>query len=529
MGLIILGVNMRVWLIAVLMFMMVGCASQPGPLATSSSTDNRPEHEGAPLWLVESKAIDNEKVNCNLTPVKDNCQLQTIQKHSPMVVKPVNAREMVKVTATKGPLRQTVGKNKKDQNEKLPVQAAVPRTYQSLDSLAMAPDLAPEDPVQEGVFPEFSRGTVGEEVMVEEDVVEPAPRAEKPVMEMAARAESPEAPRPAVTPEKPASEVISRAVTPKPDAVVEARAAEDIEPLAVDPSLLAEADSAPAAEQAAKENENPKAVTVASGETLMAIAGRIQPEAAKRAAVALWMDNKEQFIDGNMNGILAGRVLSLGNLEKRLAEVDDKTARATLKEQWTEWTARNKPAPVAAVEEKPSENSEDAAEASAQAPAEDEGQANEAEPVASAASENDTEPAGNAASEQEGEEEPVARVTGDVASESDSAAVPVAHTADEEPAKPEAAAVPEKPAQEEPRAEAAPQAGEPVKTALSEPASAEAAKQQASAPAPKGNTFTRTMDNLQNKVTRVAENIWGSGFNKFVARVRGNALVNKEP
>jgi len=514
-----------------MMFMMVGCASQPGPLATSSGTDNRPGHEGAPLWLVESKAIDNERVNCNLTPVKDNCQLQTIQKHSPMVVKPVNAREMVKVTATKSPLRQTVGKDKKNQDEKMPIQAAASRTYLSLDSLAMAPDLAPEDPVEDGVFPEFSRGTVGEEVMVEEDVVEPAPKAQEPVMQMAAKADSPDAPRPAVTPEKPASEVISRAVTPKPDAAVEPRATENLEPLAVDPSLLAEADSAetPAANPDGQENESPKAITVASGETLMAIAGRIQPEAAKRAAVALWMDNKEQFIDGNMNGILAGRVLALGNLEKRLAEVDDKTARTTLKQQWTEWTARNQPAPVAAVEEKPSENSEDAAEARAETPAEDEGQASEAKPVASAASENDAEPTEDAASEQEGEEEPVARVTGDAASEPDSAAEPVAARVDEEPAKPEAAAVPEKPAQEEPRAEAATQAGEPVKTALSEPASTEAAKQQASAPASKSNTLTRTMSNLQEKVTRVAENIWGSGFNRFVTRVRGNALVNKEP
>jgi len=518
---------MRVWFFTAITFMMVGCASQPGPLATSSSTDSRPGHEGAPQWLVESEALDNDKVNCNLTPVKDNCQLKSVQKHSPMVVKPVNAREMVKVTVTKGPLRQTVGKDKK---EAPPVQAAIPRTFQSLDSLAMAPDLAPANTdAQDGIFPEFSRGTIGEEVMVEEDVVDPAPSVQEPVMEVAAKTESPEAPRAAVAPEKPVSEVISRAVTPNPGAVVEVRAAEDIEPLAVDPSLLAEADSAPAADQAAKENESPKAVTVASGETLMAIAGRIQPEAAKRTAVALWMDNKDQFIDGNMNGILAGRVLALGNLETRLAEVDDKTARATLKQQWTEWTARNQPAPVAAVEEKPEagESGEDAAEASAET--ENKDAANEPEPVASQTSGNDAEPAEDAASEQEGEEEPVAQVTDATATEQDNAAEPSASTTVEEPAKPEAAAVTEKSAPQEPRAETAPPAGKPVKTAQAEPAASETAKKQASAQAAKGNALTRTMDNLQEKVTRVAENIWGSGFNKFVARVRGNALVNKEP
>jgi hypothetical protein len=43
------------------------------------------------------------------------------------------------------------------------------------------------------------------------------------------------------------------------------------------------------------------------------------------------------------------------------------------------------------------------------------------------------------------------------------------------------------------------------------------------------NKLQKTLGNLQNKVTNVAQHLWGQGFQNFVSRVRGNPLLNKEP
>ena len=53
--------------------------------------------------------------------------------------------------------------------------------------------------------------------------------------------------------------------------------------------------------------------------------------------MALWLENQDQFIHGNMNGLQIGSSLSLVNLENRLANMDLKTAQELLASQWKEW------------------------------------------------------------------------------------------------------------------------------------------------------------------------------------------------
>ena len=78
---------------------------------------------------------------------------------------------------------------------------------------------------------------------------------------------------------------------------------------------------------------------VENGEGLLIIARSIHPDAdqAFRIAVAIWQENQDKFILGNMHGIPAGAELNLERLEERLAGLDLQTAREILWSQWEEW------------------------------------------------------------------------------------------------------------------------------------------------------------------------------------------------
>ncbi len=78
---------------------------------------------------------------------------------------------------------------------------------------------------------------------------------------------------------------------------------------------------------------------LAKGETLFSIAEKLNVGVsdATRVAVALWMDNPDGFMYGNMNGVKEGGRLNLANLEKRLKEIDSKRAKEVLRSQWQEW------------------------------------------------------------------------------------------------------------------------------------------------------------------------------------------------
>ena len=84
---------------------------------------------------------------------------------------------------------------------------------------------------------------------------------------------------------------------------------------------------------------------VASGETLLSVVGKLHTKEsnAARLATAIWMDNPESFLYGNMNGLKAGSQINLENLEKRLKEIDFTLGEQILRSQQQEWKIiRNK-------------------------------------------------------------------------------------------------------------------------------------------------------------------------------------------
>jgi hypothetical protein len=78
---------------------------------------------------------------------------------------------------------------------------------------------------------------------------------------------------------------------------------------------------------------------LAPGENLFTIAKKLNVEGADitRVAVALWMENPDSFMYGNMNGIREGSRLKLENLKQRLEEIESKMAKEVLVSQWQEW------------------------------------------------------------------------------------------------------------------------------------------------------------------------------------------------
>lgn len=83
---------------------------------------------------------------------------------------------------------------------------------------------------------------------------------------------------------------------------------------------------------------------VRRGQTLLQTARSLslRSYSATRIAVALWLENREKFIFGNMNGIRIGTEFNLDKVLKRLETLDSKIAGAILRSQWKEWkTIRN--------------------------------------------------------------------------------------------------------------------------------------------------------------------------------------------
>jgi Tfp pilus assembly protein FimV len=78
---------------------------------------------------------------------------------------------------------------------------------------------------------------------------------------------------------------------------------------------------------------------LARGENLFSIAKKLDTGESDlgRVAVALWMENPDSFMYGNMNGIKEGSRLNLENLKQRLEDIESKMAREVLGNQWQEW------------------------------------------------------------------------------------------------------------------------------------------------------------------------------------------------
>jgi soluble lytic murein transglycosylase len=101
----------------------------------------------------------------------------------------------------------------------------------------------------------------------------------------------------------------------------------------------------PIAEPAAANTPAPEAptqATVKPGDTLYGIAEHLgySGRDASRVAVALWMENRGKFIDGNLHGLRIGENLDLVNLEQRRNELDSPSAQRIIDGQWKDWVAR---------------------------------------------------------------------------------------------------------------------------------------------------------------------------------------------
>lgn len=78
---------------------------------------------------------------------------------------------------------------------------------------------------------------------------------------------------------------------------------------------------------------------VVYGDTLFEVARsfKIPLTEQPRFAVALWMENQNKFIGGNIHGLEVGSLLNLNRLRERLEEIDPLQAGSILRSQWNEW------------------------------------------------------------------------------------------------------------------------------------------------------------------------------------------------
>jgi Tfp pilus assembly protein FimV len=77
------------------------------------------------------------------------------------------------------------------------------------------------------------------------------------------------------------------------------------------------------------------------GDTLLMIAGQLgfNSKEAQSAVVAIWIQNKDKFIRGNLNGLKVGQTLDLANIDSRRKDLDPTTVNQIIESQWQEWTS----------------------------------------------------------------------------------------------------------------------------------------------------------------------------------------------
>jgi len=84
---------------------------------------------------------------------------------------------------------------------------------------------------------------------------------------------------------------------------------------------------------------NGHVIHIYQGDTLWRLAKRLGfgHKEATTVAVALWLDNQDAFVNGNMHGLEAGVKLNLDNLEYRLATLNQDTVQKIVQNQWRKW------------------------------------------------------------------------------------------------------------------------------------------------------------------------------------------------
>ena len=78
---------------------------------------------------------------------------------------------------------------------------------------------------------------------------------------------------------------------------------------------------------------------IKKGETLLTVANNLEfsKNYYTRAVVAMWINNMEKFVEGNLNGVYQGMVLDFSELENRVLQMATKTAEKIIKKQKIQW------------------------------------------------------------------------------------------------------------------------------------------------------------------------------------------------
>ncbi len=176
-----------------------------------------------------------------------------------------------------------------------------------------------------------------------------------PVVEQAPPARAPEpAPEPApapvvqeaapVLPPPPAPMVEQAPAAPTPEPKQEPEAPVEVASAAEEPARSepppATAVSEPAAPGLIKTNDNPvkNRLMVKKGDSLFGIARSLHApvSALPRVVVAIYKENKDAFIDGNIHRLRAGVTLNYAEVNNRASGITDEEARQLLSDDWKE-------------------------------------------------------------------------------------------------------------------------------------------------------------------------------------------------
>lgn len=188
--------------------------------------------------------------------------------------------------------------------------------------------------------------TGNEPVLLEKSEIEKTPEP-SPAPGQASTASPVDEPKAQVKDEEPPQS--DEQPTPEPKPVVETAKAE-LEAPEKPPEILEketqieapEATPEPKTEPESSPETKPVLERVRPGDSLLKISRRLKIDSGKAArfAVAVWMDNKDKFLGGNVHGVQKGATLNLTAVSARMQELDDGAARENLKSQWKEWKNR---------------------------------------------------------------------------------------------------------------------------------------------------------------------------------------------
>lgn len=162
------------------------------------------------------------------------------------------------------------------------------------------------------------------------------------------------APAPAPAAESAPAPMPSPVITPAPEPVVQA--AVPPPPVAEPPAAAeppAKIPSRPATPDLAKLDANPSKnrVKVKRGDTLFSIARTLSPSPRNlpRLVVAIYMENKDAFIDGNIHLLRANATLDYRHVNERAEGITDEEARQLLSDDWKDRQKKDSTEPAVAA------------------------------------------------------------------------------------------------------------------------------------------------------------------------------------